>query len=172
MWDGVPMTSVAKWRAARRCNIILHTMFPTIRLSLAAFSSEQTFRHEWISAWMRFTWHVLLLSSHISHVRRARQGGGESLLQHHLTMTYPFLAIGRLVHLLPHNWSWREWVLAVGLMNGRVHRNHALLIEKTQFPHYEVYFVILTVTAPLWSSGSWLQIRRPGFDSWHYQKKK
>jgi ribosomal protein L37E len=27
---------------------------------------------------------------------------------------------------------------------------------------------------PLWSSGqsSWLQIRRPGFDSWHYQKKK
>jgi hypothetical protein len=27
---------------------------------------------------------------------------------------------------------------------------------------------------PLWSSGqsSWLQIRRPGFDSLHYQKKK
>jgi hypothetical protein len=27
---------------------------------------------------------------------------------------------------------------------------------------------------PLWSSGqsSWLQIQRPGFDSWHYQKKK
>jgi hypothetical protein len=27
---------------------------------------------------------------------------------------------------------------------------------------------------PLWSSGqsSWLQIRRPGFDSQHYQKKK
>jgi hypothetical protein len=27
---------------------------------------------------------------------------------------------------------------------------------------------------PLWSSGqsSWLQIRRPGFDSRHYQKKK
>jgi hypothetical protein len=26
----------------------------------------------------------------------------------------------------------------------------------------------------LWSSGqsSWLQIRRPGFDSWNYQKKK
>jgi hypothetical protein len=26
---------------------------------------------------------------------------------------------------------------------------------------------------PLWSSGqsSWLQIRRPGFDSWHYKKK-
>jgi hypothetical protein len=26
---------------------------------------------------------------------------------------------------------------------------------------------------PLWSSGqsSWIQIRRPGFDSWHYQKK-
>jgi hypothetical protein len=26
---------------------------------------------------------------------------------------------------------------------------------------------------PLWSSGqsSWLQIRRPGFESWHYKKK-
>jgi hypothetical protein len=33
----------------------------------------------------------------------------------------------------------------------------------------------MTITGPpLWSSGqsSWLQIRRPGFDSWHYQKKK
>jgi hypothetical protein len=30
------------------------------------------------------------------------------------------------------------------------------------------------VGPPLWSSGqsSWLQIRRPGFDSPHYQKKK
>jgi hypothetical protein len=30
------------------------------------------------------------------------------------------------------------------------------------------------VGPPLWSSGqsSWLQIRGPGFDSWHYQKKK
>jgi hypothetical protein len=30
------------------------------------------------------------------------------------------------------------------------------------------------VNPPLWSSGqsSWLQIRRPGFDSRHYQKKK
>jgi hypothetical protein len=27
---------------------------------------------------------------------------------------------------------------------------------------------------PLWSSGqsAWLQIRRPGFDSWHYQREK
>jgi hypothetical protein len=31
-----------------------------------------------------------------------------------------------------------------------------------------------TFRPPLWSSGesSWLQIRRPGFDSRHYQKKK
>jgi hypothetical protein len=35
--------------------------------------------------------------------------------------------------------------------------------------------MIFTITGPpLWSSGqsSWLQIRRPGFDSQHYQKKK
>jgi hypothetical protein len=33
---------------------------------------------------------------------------------------------------------------------------------------------VYTVRPPLWSSGqsSWLQIRRPGFDSRHYQKKK
>jgi hypothetical protein len=32
----------------------------------------------------------------------------------------------------------------------------------------------ITTRPPLWSSGqnSWLQIRRPGFDSRHYQKKK
>jgi hypothetical protein len=32
----------------------------------------------------------------------------------------------------------------------------------------------LDTRPPLWSSGqsSWLQIRRPGFDSRHYQKKK
>jgi hypothetical protein len=34
--------------------------------------------------------------------------------------------------------------------------------------------VMLQVRPPLWSSGqsSWLQIRRPGFDSRHYLKKK
>jgi ribosomal protein L37E len=32
----------------------------------------------------------------------------------------------------------------------------------------------LALRPPVWSSGqsSWLQIRRPGFDSWHYQKKE
>jgi hypothetical protein len=33
--------------------------------------------------------------------------------------------------------------------------------------------VVCSLRPPLWSSGqsSWLQIRRPGFDSRHYQKK-
>jgi hypothetical protein len=37
------------------------------------------------------------------------------------------------------------------------------------------YIVYININGlPLWSSGqsSWLQIRRPGFDSRHYQKKK
>jgi hypothetical protein len=38
------------------------------------------------------------------------------------------------------------------------------------------YFILnsMVYRPPLWSSGqsSWLQIRRPGFDSRHYQKKK
>jgi hypothetical protein len=35
-----------------------------------------------------------------------------------------------------------------------------------------VKIITLYTTMPLWSSGqsSWLQIRRPGFDSRHYQK--
>jgi hypothetical protein len=36
------------------------------------------------------------------------------------------------------------------------------------------YYVFVSVSRPpLWSSGQnfWLQIRRPGFDSWHYQEK-
>jgi hypothetical protein len=38
----------------------------------------------------------------------------------------------------------------------------------------EIYFSVMDYWPPLWSSGqsSWLQIRRPGFDSRHYQKKK
>jgi hypothetical protein len=36
------------------------------------------------------------------------------------------------------------------------------------------FFYFAAAGPPLWSSGqsSWLQIRRPGFDSRHYQKKK
>jgi ribosomal protein L37E len=39
---------------------------------------------------------------------------------------------------------------------------------------YFIFTFILCIGPPLWSSGqsSWLQIRRPGFDSQHYQKKK
>jgi hypothetical protein len=43
---------------------------------------------------------------------------------------------------------------------------------------HSLFFQIFTpniyIRPPLWSSGqsSWLQIRRPGFDSQHYQKKK
>jgi hypothetical protein len=39
----------------------------------------------------------------------------------------------------------------------------------TYYEHKKLY-----LRPPLWSSGqsSWLQIRRPWFDSWHYQKKK
>jgi hypothetical protein len=37
-----------------------------------------------------------------------------------------------------------------------------------------VVVLVVVKKPPLWSSGqsSWLQIRRPGFDSRHYQKKK
>jgi hypothetical protein len=37
----------------------------------------------------------------------------------------------------------------------------------------ETFMNLMTAYGPLWSSGqsSWLQIRRPGFDSRHYQKR-
>jgi hypothetical protein len=56
----------------------------------------------------------------------------------------------RLLIVLPCiNWSWYRWEFI------------AL--------HFSLYIYGL----PLWSSGqsSWLQIRRPGLDSRHYQKK-
>jgi hypothetical protein len=36
-----------------------------------------------------------------------------------------------------------------------------------------LFGLLFVIRPPLWSSGqsSWLQIRRPGFDSWHYHKK-
>jgi hypothetical protein len=39
---------------------------------------------------------------------------------------------------------------------------------------YLYVYMCIYIVPPLWSSGqsSWLQIRRPGFDSRHYQKKK
>jgi hypothetical protein len=42
-------------------------------------------------------------------------------------------------------------------------------------PNFQSSFFLAYATnvgPPLWSSGSWLQIGRPGFDSRHYQKKK
>jgi hypothetical protein len=38
----------------------------------------------------------------------------------------------------------------------------------------EIWKFVYVVGCCLWPSGqsSWLQIRRAGFDSWHYQKKK
>jgi hypothetical protein len=38
---------------------------------------------------------------------------------------------------------------------------------------YSLFEMVVKTGPPLWSSGqsSWLQIRRPGFDSRHYQKK-
>jgi hypothetical protein len=50
---------------------------------------------------------------------------------------------------------------------------------KSQFLLYHIFspqnpIIRISIYLPLWSSGqsSWLQIRRPGFDSRHYQKKK
>jgi hypothetical protein len=52
--------------------------------------------------------------------------------------------------------------------------------EQEMQPHHQALAylnkstVLLKYGPPLWSSGqsSWLQIRRPGFDSRHYQEKK
>jgi hypothetical protein len=43
----------------------------------------------------------------------------------------------------------------------------------TRYGDFYFDLAIPSVRPPLWSSGqsSWLEIRRPGFDSQHYQKK-
>jgi hypothetical protein len=47
-------------------------------------------------------------------------------------------------------------------------------IVRSQTQTMEFKFFMYVCGLPLWSSGqsSWLQIRRPGFDSRHYQRKK
>jgi hypothetical protein len=63
-------------------------------------------------------------------------------------------------------------------MAGKVTRN--VLFPSFVFLCTQLYrklqhiFMYVILWPPLWSSGqsSWLQIRRPGFDSRHYQRKK
>jgi hypothetical protein len=57
-----------------------------------------------------------------------------------------------------------------------LHRFHSdfnkNVLDFTALDKYEMH--ITSLRPPLWSSGqtSWLQIRKPGSDSQHYQKKK
>jgi hypothetical protein len=62
---------------------------------------------------------------------------------------------------------------AVELYNQSVRHEESKTLDSTG-PEQQLLFVGCAVRPPLWSSGqsSWLQIRRPGFDSRHYQKKK
>jgi hypothetical protein len=50
-------------------------------------------------------------------------------------------------------------------VNPNAHRKEKICTSK----NYKFYFITLLLWPPLWSSGqsSWLQIRRPGFDSRH-----
>jgi hypothetical protein len=64
------------------------------------------------------------------------------------------------------------------------HSFHFALLHASHPSYFLMYFYVLSISLllpllisfsrPLWSSGQscWLQIRRPGFDSRHYQKKK
>jgi hypothetical protein len=63
----------------------------------------------------------------------------------------------------------RFCVDAVGLNVSPILTHNSIF---TNPPNIKAYITVFG--PPLWSSGqsSWLQIRRPGFDSRHYQKKK
>jgi hypothetical protein len=56
----------------------------------------------------------------------------------------------------------------------RVRKHGIKLISRLHLLTTDIYFYMLLNRPPLWSSSqsSWLQIRRPGFDSRHYQEKK
>jgi hypothetical protein len=49
-----------------------------------------------------------------------------------------------------------------------------VLVIEVKMKKKNIKIVSVNKSPPLWYSGqsSWLQIRRPGFDSRHYQKKK
>jgi hypothetical protein len=56
---------------------------------------------------------------------------------------------------------------------GDLELGSSLAYSPTRAAELWFYNVVVSYGPPLWSSGqsSWLQIRRPGFDSRHYQKK-
>jgi hypothetical protein len=51
--------------------------------------------------------------------------------------------------------------------------NTPYIVQQMDKVSFTINYKYCDTGPPLWSSGqsSWLQIRRPGFDSWHYQKK-
>jgi hypothetical protein len=65
------------------------------------------------------------------------------------------------------------------IIRSSLNHNHkysyiTVFILKKYFAFPTIYLFLYQYGPPLWSSGqsSWLQIRRPGFDSRHYQKQK
>jgi hypothetical protein len=70
----------------------------------------------------------------------------------------------------------RKVLLNIWLQAASTHMPASCIMSVTSTePLNGFFFMMLDVGGPpLWSSGqsSWLQIRRPGFDSRHYQKKK
>jgi hypothetical protein len=76
--------------------------------------------------------------------------------------------VGLLIHnhspICHHGVGMDSWAQGTGCYSFDISARERLLIGKRSY----------SVRPPLWSSGqsSWLQIRRPGFDSRHYQKKK
>jgi hypothetical protein len=89
----------------------------------------------------------------------------------YLNMYIPSISVlfyeSRTVKLHLHMWS--LWIQAVVMVSLTVHLAHA--VGQVTFDIFLPWFLI---RPPLLSSGqsSWLQIRRHGFDSQHYQKKK
>jgi hypothetical protein len=69
----------------------------------------------------------------------------------------------------------RVWLILIKAKNTSNKNENKHFIFNIHFSYtlYSIYIYIY-MWPPLWSSGqsSWLQIRRPGFDSRHYQKKK
>jgi hypothetical protein len=86
--------------------------------------------------------------------------------------------------------SWLERKLTIEAVNAREGQNLTIVQRKLrksimkeaknhmrfdskEYIYIYIYIYIYCLRPPLWSSGqsSWLQIRRPGFDSRNYQKK-
>jgi hypothetical protein len=97
-------------------------------------------------------------------------------LYHLIQRQEPIQYFKQITSILFGNWICKKSELKASKLKGDtlLRKSIKLSSYRTSQKDWKFQCLISVLWPPLWSSGqsSWLQIRRPGFDSRYYQKKK